>query len=158
MPRCSIPPVRPPFGDDWNVISAAPGTISVTGTSGRDWIYGNAENNIVSAGAGDDVFWDFSTFGDGSGGGDDLLSGGDGSDSLLGGFGEDTIRGNGGDDCLWGGGDDDVLDGGSGQDFLQGEGGDDSLYGGDGGDVIEGDSRSTGPGSGADYIDGGARK
>jgi Ca2+-binding RTX toxin-like protein len=69
---------------------------------------GNALNNIITGGAGDDE-----------------LSGGDGHDSLYGGLGDDSLYGEDGHDLLDGGGGADSMDGGAGNDgFLVDNSGD----------------------------------
>jgi Ca2+-binding RTX toxin-like protein len=76
----------------------------------RNWAFGLAGNDTITAGAGNDVL---------SGGfGNDTLNGGAGNDRLYGDFGADTLNGEDGDDYLNGGIDNaaDSLTGGAGAD------------------------------------------
>jgi T1SS-143 domain-containing protein len=77
-----------------------------------DYVSGNAENNVLATGDGDD----FLSGGDG----DDILIGGDGEDILIGGDGEDVLVGGFGQDTLNGGNDADtfVLDNFDASDFI----------------------------------------
>jgi len=79
------------------------------GTNGLS-LNGNALDNWIIGGIGNDV-----------------ISGRDGSDHLSGGGGIDTLNGEGGDDALTGGDGDDTLVGGSGRDRLAGGAGADSF-------------------------------
>jgi hypothetical protein len=65
----------------------------------------------------------------GSGGGDDVMLGGDGPDLLFGQNGADRLRGQDGDDQLYGGNGDDELDGGTGKNTVKS--GDGSVADGD---------------------------
>ncbi|MDY0259402.1 MAG: VCBS domain-containing protein [Desulfovibrio sp.] len=65
-----------------------------------------------------------------------LIFGGTGNDTLHGGTGNDILSGGGGDDHLYGDAGDDYLFGGAGNDFLDGGAGVNHLYGGDGNDVF----------------------
>lgn len=76
------------------------------------------------------------TFEAASGGGADILSGGQGDDTIYGGGGADVLDGGQGDDALMGGAGDDQLDGGKGDDIIDGGAGDDVLVGGKGEDLF----------------------
>ncbi|OOY29127.1 hypothetical protein BMI90_02360 [Thioclava sp. L04-15] len=98
----------------------------------NDTLYGDAGDDTIWAGGGDDHV---------DGGADnDLIFGESGNDTLLGGAGDDTIRGGGGNDSILGEG---------GADSLHGDAGDDTVSGGDGADTIWGDG-------GNDLLSGGA--
>lgn len=99
------------------------GDDTLIGGSGADWLYTDAGNDSVHAGAGADTI-------DG-GAGADYLKGQAGNDSIVGGTGADTLTGDAGADTVDGGADNDSIAGGSGSD---------SLLGGDGDDNIRGDN------------------
>jgi Ca2+-binding RTX toxin-like protein len=80
---------------------------------------GNALDNTIVGGNGDDVLR--------GEGGDDLLSGGDGDDQLFGGSGRDVLGGGAGND---------LLDGGEGADQMAGGQGDDTYIVDDIGDTV----------------------
>lgn len=80
-------------------------------------LWGNASNNIMRGGNGDDSMW-----------------GMEGNDSLYGGAGVDTLVGMEGNDTLYGGAGDDTLSGWGGADKLEGGGGRDWMHGGEGAD------------------------
>lgn len=84
---------------------------ALAGTDNDDTIYGHADDDSVTAGAGNDT-----------------VHGQSGGDIIFGGLGQDTLHGNSGSDELHGGADADTLSGGSG---------DDQLYGDDGNDIVE---------------------
>jgi Ca2+-binding RTX toxin-like protein len=106
----------------------------------RDTIYGDAGNDAISGGWGNDRLY--------GGDGDDALHGGRDNDDLCGGPGNDVLDGDVGIDWLYGGDGDDILDGGEGIDNLFGESGSDRLIGGPGDDTVLG-----GPGN--DLLEGG---
>ncbi|MDZ4119744.1 calcium-binding protein, partial [Phaeovulum sp.] len=81
---------------------------NVLSGSGNDRLIGNALDNFLSAGAGNDTL-------EGSAG-NDSLDGGAGNDTLDGGDGNDTLRGGPGNDRLNAGAGDDLIDGGDGVD------------------------------------------
>ena len=89
---------------------------------------GDASDNVIEGGAGDDEFYGLE--------GDDTLDGGAGDDALFGGEGNDTLIGGADDDTLTGGEGDDTLTGGEGDDILTGGEGDDTLTGGEGDDAF----------------------
>ena len=132
---------------------------NVIGSSRSDRLFGDAENNDLQSGAGNDWVYggsgdDFLDGGDGhdrlyAGAGDDELIGGDGNDRLRGDSVADVLVGGVGKDDLRGGSGDDFLDGGDGNDRLSADSGEDILYGRDGADDIRG-------GSGADMLFGGS--
>jgi Ca2+-binding RTX toxin-like protein len=93
------------------IVSGTEGADTLTGTDGRDLIFGL--------------------------GGDDTLNGGNGNDFLFGGEGGDTLNGDAGADWLFGGSGNDLLNGGVGDDRLYGEAGNDTIDGGDGNDTID---------------------
>ena len=120
-----------------------------TGTDARDFILGDRSDDLVQAGAGNDVVLGRDGW--------DVLDGGAGNDLLLGGRGDDALAGGDGRDKLIGGADDDALSGGAGGDKLLGGRGDDALDGGEGRDKLwagSGDDRIDG-GAGNDWISGG---
>lgn len=133
--------------------------VETEGTSGNDFIRGDANDDIVDAGDGNDVVfgrggWDDISGGAGNdvlsgGAGNDIIDGGTGNDAITGGTGSDTLLGGDGNDSLRGGSGNDNIDGGTGSDKISGGSGNDSILGGDGNDVIAG-------GNGNDRIDGGA--
>ena len=117
--------------------------------AGADRITGNAANNNISLGAGND----FATGADGNdqvfgGLGNDNLFGGNGNDLLLGEAGTDVLSGGDGFDNLQGGLDNDRLDGGAANDTLFGGAGNDAVFGGLGNDFLLGDA-------GLDFLSGG---
>ena len=113
------------------------------GTDGDDSIEGQADNEFILGGDGNDTL-------DGGDGNDslrgqigiDTLSGGNGDDILSGGQGNDDLYGQSGRDILGGGQGDDILGGGRDVDSLSGHDGDDSLSGGFGGDTLTGGAGS----------------
>lgn len=128
---------------------------------------GNASNNTITGGAGDDAFY-------GEGGADTLSyalaegavnidlglegiaqnTGGAGSDAIysiegvIGSDYSDTLTGSDYSNVILGGSGNDTIYGVGGNDTLNGGAGDDSVYGGDGNDLLEG-------GAGADIMQGG---
>jgi Ca2+-binding RTX toxin-like protein len=90
--------------------------IDVTGSRFNDYLYGDARENV--------------------------LAGGDGNDQLNGAAGNDTAHGGAGKDTLWGGGGNDSLWGNDGDDKLIGDGGNDRLVGGKGSDILTGGQQS----------------
>ncbi|MGO4127757.1 calcium-binding protein [Inquilinus sp. YAF38] len=119
------------------------------GSSGNDFLAGNAVRNIIGGENGGDNI-------DGNGGddalsgeaGDDGIDGGDGNDRIVGGAGVDTLSGDAGNDSIDGGADNDSTFGNAGNDSITGGGGVDVLDGGDDNDYLEG-------GAGADSLTGG---
>ncbi len=110
---------------------------NIIGGSGNDSITGDANNNILNGGDGDDIL----TGGSGNdtidgGAGNDIINGGDGNDVLMGGLGNDTIDGGTGDDVITGGMGSDTLFVGDGNDIFSGIS-DDILNGGDGLDTVD---------------------
>lgn len=93
----------------WN---ASTRTLTQTGTSAANVIYGTATL--------------------------DLIDGGAGADELQGFAGNDTLKGGTGDDELFGGDDNDTMDGGAGADALSGDGGNDLFLLPTGRDLIDG--------------------
>ena len=75
-----------------NIRIAAPNQRDIIGTAGNDCIIGNALDNRIDGGAGDDFVWGFA--------GNDTLTGAEGRDYLDGGVGNDGIFGGPGDDTL----------------------------------------------------------
>jgi Ca2+-binding RTX toxin-like protein len=127
------------------------GLSDVWGSAFDDRLIGNADDNMIRAGAGDDRIRGLggadSLYADDGidrltgGDGDDFLSGGAGTDRLIGGLGDDGARGNGDTDWYRGGpGDDRLLedDVDSGDDHLSGGSGSDDLAGGFGDDFANG--------------------
>ncbi|MEL7163823.1 MAG: M10 family metallopeptidase C-terminal domain-containing protein, partial [Pseudomonadota bacterium] len=111
----------------------------VTGTGGGDVLAGDAQDNTISAGDGNDTVYgqngDDSILG---GSGDDLLIGNAGNDTIEGGTGANDLRGREGDDVILGGSDGDRAFGGDGNDIMDGRGGADILQGNGGNDSIVG--------------------
>ncbi len=114
---------------------------NLTGTSGRDWLFGGRGNDTIDGGGGNDRLF--------GGRGDDTIDGGNGNDRIYGGRDHDTIDGGNGNDRIYGGRGDDHIYGGNGNDRISGGRGDDHIDGDDGDDRIYG-------GRGDDHIDGGA--
>ncbi len=151
-------------------------TFNIAGTSGDDWFFSGAKNDILYGGAGNDIYC--------GGGGSDAIVLGSGNDYTEGGTGADALYGQDGADtlsyysCATGvtvnlayayaaGGDaqgdvisgfenvmgsniaDDILAGDGFGNVLSGQGGADRLLGAGGSDVLLG-------GAGTDYLFGGA--
>lgn len=91
---------------------------------------GSNDNNLIIGNAADNAL--------GGGIGNDSIDGMSGQDRIMGGAGADLIYGNEGDDSLFGGGDADVLNGNVGEDVLSGARGHDLLQGGDDADQLMG--------------------
>jgi Ca2+-binding RTX toxin-like protein len=120
------------------------GTDSVAGALGNDRLYGDAGNDTLNGNEGNDYLY--------GGAGVDSMNGGDGADylyggtqdtlvnSLFGGDGNDVLIDHGGAGVLSGGNDDDKLYGYAGADSLSGGSGKDTLYGGSGKDELTGGS------------------
>ncbi|MBU1567845.1 MAG: hypothetical protein KJ630_19740 [Proteobacteria bacterium] len=128
-------------------------SLNVTGSDGRDFLFGLTNSDTLSGGAGDDTIygWDIryqhgetqwlaylppATVDMGG----DILSGGSGNDYIIGAMGADIIDGGDDDDILSGKEGADVIFGGQGKDVLLGGGGNDVLQGGDGDDYLSGDA------------------
>ncbi|MDH4583800.1 tandem-95 repeat protein, partial [Pseudomonas sp. BN415] len=88
------------------------------------YIGGDAADDSISTGAGDQFLYGY--------GGHDSLAGGTDNDRLYGGMGDDLLEGEDGDDILYGEDGNDSLDGGSGYNQLIGGEGNDSLTLGNG--------------------------
>ncbi len=131
-------------GDDLDNIE------NITGSNFADNLSGDANDNLIIGGAGNDVIVGLS--------GADNLSGGAGEDALIGGEGADILLGEGDEDTLFGGGGDDMLYGGQDVDLLYGNNGNDTLYGGQGEDVLKGGegNDTLNGGTGNDILKGGA--
>ena len=108
------------------------GTDSITGTTGRDVIYGNGGSDTISGDSDRDIIY--------GGAGGDTIAGGEDNDIIYGEAGTDTLRGGEGNDTLHGGTEDDTIYGGNGTfiDTLFGDEGNDTLYGDDGNDMLYG--------------------
>lgn len=105
----------------------------------RDVLNGTADNDVIEAGDGFNIFY--------GGNGNDIIEGGKDMDFMYGGAGDDTLLGRNGINVLFGeGGSDTIYDGDDGS-FLSGGDGDDYIYGGGGADVLDG-------GTGNDYLQG----
>ncbi len=113
-----------------NTLAAGAGNDTLSGLGGVDWIYGDAGNDSIDGGTETDALW--------GGTGDDTLLGGDGGDGLFGETGNDRLFGGNGIDWLFGGDGDDRLEGGNDTDALFGAFGNDSIYGDNGGDNLDG--------------------
>lgn len=89
------------------------------GSDHRDIIFGNAADNDLHLGGGND--------GAAGDAGNDAIHGGDGNDYLIGDLGNDDVRGDAGDDSLRGDEGNDRLTGGDGNDWLYGGAGADQF-------------------------------
>jgi hypothetical protein len=129
--------------------SKTKGTLSQTGKSKADTIYGVNAKDVIKGASGNDKLFGFA--------GDDSLHGGNGNDVLSGGEDDDYLYGHYGNDILRGGLGTDLLQGNTGNDNLGGGYGDDTLYGDFGNDVLKGDSDNDTlyGGAGTDDLDGG---
>lgn len=116
---------------------------TVNGTDKADRITGTAGNDIICAGAGNDV-----------------VNGLGGNDVIYGGLGNDRINAGSGADDVYGDAGSDYIDGGSGKDDISGGIGSDSISGGTEADIIDGDAGSDtiAGGAGDDAINGGPAK
>ncbi|PVE26429.1 hypothetical protein DC522_01305 [Microvirga sp. KLBC 81] len=103
---------------------------SITGSSLKNNLMGNAGNNVIRGGDGVDIL--------AGNAGNDALYGGYKNDIVLGGEGNDRVYGNNEDDVVKGGAGNDTVDGGSGSDKVYGDDGDDSVNGGAGNDTVRG--------------------
>lgn len=108
-------------------------------TQGADVMFGDASNNILASGPGNDEIsglegndkmW--------GGAGVDTIDGMDGNDWVDGGVGNDFIYGGVGNDYLYGNHDWNVIYGEDGNDILVGDDWPDQLYGGNGRDILVG--------------------
>ncbi|MDP1616825.1 Ig-like domain-containing protein [Phenylobacterium sp.] len=108
----------------------SPPPTQIFGTPFSEFITGNALDNTIDAGGGNDTVT--------GEGGADLIDGGEGDDVLQGNTGSDTIYGGLGDDLVLGGKDSDFLQGNVGADNLFGDMGDDTVHGGQGADQVQG--------------------
>lgn len=113
---------------------------NIDGSDYGDRLVGNAGDNVLNGGSGNDIIRALA--------GADTVEGGAGSDRLFGNDGNDHLDGGEDDDILEGGFGNDTLIGGSGADILRGEGDDDTLSGGLGDDTLR-------AGTGNDTVDGG---
>lgn len=148
-------------GDGNDSLYGGIGDDDLYGRAGVDYLYGGAGNDSLSGDDGDDFLYggDGADYldgecRDGTGYGDDFLSGGAGNDSLLGGKGNDYLDGGTDDDVLEGNSGSDTLHGGAGNDtlhavdwyyhtasgnkYLYGDAGNDKLYGSHGIDYLSG--------------------
>jgi hypothetical protein len=116
---------------------------TIYGTDKVDRITGTAGNDIICAGAGNDIVNGL--------GGDDVIYGGLGNDRINAGSGADDVYGDPGSD---------YIDGGSGKDDISGGAGSDTISGGTEADIIDGDSGTDtiAGGTGDDAINGGDSK
>ncbi len=149
-------------GDDYIIGNALDNVID--GNSGNDYIEGGAGDDVITGGLGNDTLIggdgnDFITTGNGiTDTGNNFISGGNGDDIILAGSGNDIILGGSGNDLINAGDGNNIVYGGSGNDNIIGGSGNDILLGGDGDDVIfggDGDDILHG-GEGGDYIEGGS--
>ena len=126
------------------------GNDEITGTSIRDYIYGNGGNDKIFGGGGDDFLYGRGTprsYPVALENDVDETHGGDGNDHI---YGEEPDSGStGGDDQLYGDAGNDEIYGGGGANYIEGGADHDRLYGGIGSDRFDG-------GSGNDIIDGDA--
>lgn len=128
------------------------------GSTAPDVIVGDAQNNLVTAGAGND------TAGGGLGAdsisgdaGDDVVQGNAGNDDLAGGTGDDVVLGGQDNDQVQGNTENDYVSGDKGNDIVHGGQGDDVAYGGEGDDFVFGDRDNdiVRGGQGDDLVQGG---
>jgi Ca2+-binding RTX toxin-like protein len=143
------------------------GIENIVGSAYSDQLYGNAADNLIEAGAGNDrIVADLGVSNTLEGGpGDDIFIGGQ-SDRMFGGEGDDYFIGgvrkdsgfiNDMADVIFGGPGADTMAGKLGPDVLRGDAGNDTILGGAGGDTIAGGARSDLliGGSGPDFLNGG---
>ena len=112
----------------------------IDGTSGKDTLRGNGDDNKIYGGRSADRLFGY--------GGNDLIRGGTGRDALAGGAGTTSLYGDEAADLMYGQDGDDQIWGATapGQDVrrprqrrqLAGESGDDEIAGGDGNDTLDG--------------------
>ena len=95
---------------DASSASVAGGTLTITGSTGRNNIVGASSNDLIDGGAGNDDI-------DG-GDGIDTILGGSGNDTIAGGAGADIIDADSGDDSITAGAGNDVITGGAGSDTI----------------------------------------
>ena len=131
----------------------------LTGGDGNDTLYGQGGMNTLEGGTGNDLLV--------GGPGNDHFYAGAGNDSIWGGAGNDQIHAGSGNNNVWTGAGNDWLEGGTGNDTLGGGAGDDwidaraggrnQLWGGDGRDTLWAASGgdSLGGGWGNDNVNGG---
>jgi Ca2+-binding RTX toxin-like protein len=106
-----------------------PSNVVITGTEGRDFLYGSAGADLIDGlGGWDEIH---------GGIGDDVIHGGDSLDYLYGENGADRIEGGAGNDLIDGGKGADQLYGGDGDDYVTDTDGADFLYGEDGNDYLD---------------------
>jgi hypothetical protein len=97
------------------------GDDNLTGTSGRDWLFGGGGNNTVEGLGGDDFIFTWR--------GNDDVDGGAGNDFLRTGRGDDNVGGGDGNDRIRSGRGHDEVDGGAGSDrVFAGSGDDYGIY------------------------------
>jgi Ca2+-binding RTX toxin-like protein len=131
---------------NWDAFSR---TLTQTGGTGDDDIFGIGGRDFINGGAGNDRIVGRAGNDDLRGGdGNDNISGGLGDDILDGGLGSDTLTGGAGADSITGGDGTDTIDAGQGANIIDGGEGGDWITAGDGLDRING-------GGGNDYIDAG---
>jgi Ca2+-binding RTX toxin-like protein len=124
---------------------ADPRGCTITGTSRSDQLAGTPGDDVICAGADDDVI-------DATQGGNDTIYGDAGHDRIATGPGEDTVYGDAGNDQIVAGPGDDVISGGLGDDRLIAGPGADFSEGGEGHDLCLG---SAGSGDASDSCEGG---
>ncbi|MCG8524132.1 MAG: M10 family metallopeptidase C-terminal domain-containing protein, partial [Pseudomonadales bacterium] len=157
-----VQPPSPPttidalLNDPTGNVAIAFGTVIEHAIGGdfADLIIGNAEDNRLSGGMGEDRIYGDGVVFDGQPGygtadtsGNDVLDGGEQDDELYSGGGEDELYGGAGEDELYGGAGDDILVGGvdfrtsdQDADYLDGEEGCDIIVAGPGDTVAEGEA------------------
>jgi Ca2+-binding RTX toxin-like protein len=106
------------------------GDDNLTGSSGRNWLFGGRGNDTIDGGGGNDRVW--------GGRGNDIAYGGAGNDRVYGGRGNDRVYGGDGNDRVYGGRGNDRVYGGDGNDKVKGGSGDDEVDGGAGSDRVYG--------------------
>ena len=97
---------------------------NLAGSAYNDFLVGNSQGNVISAGNGDDY-----------------VAGGQGNDTIDGGAGRDLIDGDAGNDLIFAGDGNDTIRGGEGNDILYGEAGNDVfVYNASSKDLFIGDN------------------
>lgn len=132
-----------------NIIRAGAGATTLSGLDGNDTLYGSASADILNGGNGADYIYGRN--------GNDTVDGGDGDDTIVGEIGSDILSGGADNDLLLGGDGIDTLFGGDNSDDLRGGNQNDALYGEDGDDALRGEAGNDQlyGGAGRDFFTGG---
>ena len=109
----------------------------ITGSSGRDRLYGRGGDDYIKGGKAKDKLYGDSgndtIYGDNS---NDTIEGGSGNDKIYGGSGNDKIEAGKGNDRIDGGKGNDKIYGNSGKNFIIGNKGNDKIYAGSGAETF----------------------